>query len=71
MSLFYSFRIPTLPTGNAGNASGYLLRDDAQKRASYLVAMDSLGLLKESGCILPYNRWLDSTFILPFKLSFE
>jgi hypothetical protein len=33
--------------------------------------MDTLGLLGENGCHLSYERFYDTSFMIPFKLSHE
>ena len=63
--------MPTLPCGKVGDKDGYLFETDTQKRASYYHAIDSLGLMQNDGCALTYDRWLDSSFCLPFRLSHE
>ena len=68
---FFLYRIPTLPCGKVGDKDGFLFETETQKRASYYHAIDSLGLLTQDGCPLSYDRWLDSTFCLPFRLSHE
>ena len=69
--IFY-LRTPTIPTGLlGGNEDGYLLSTPQERRASYFVAMDTLGLINENGCDLSLDRWLDSSFLLPYKLSHE
>ena len=67
----FFYRIPTLPCGKVGDKDGFLFETETQKRASYYHAIDSLGLLTQDGCPLSYDRWLDSTFCLPFRLSHE
>ena len=48
---------------------GYSFDTAQNKRASYFCAMESLGLINEQGCDLSIDRWLDSSFILPFRIS--
>ena len=73
--LHYVFlsRIPSIPTGILGGSEdGYLFSTDLQRKASYLVAMDTIGnQLTEHGCNLPLQRYYDSSFFLPFRLSHE
>ena len=63
--------MPSLPCGNAGDRAGYSFEDDSKIRASYFVAMEQLGLITQEGCDLPLDRWKDSSFCLPFKISPE
>ena len=63
--------MPTLPCGKLGDHDGYLFSDDTQRRASYFAAIDTLGLMSNDGCALSLERWLDSSFVLPFRLSHE
>lgn len=64
-------RIPKIPAGNMADSEGFLFETEQQRVASYLVTIDTLGLISEHGCSLPFDRWLDTSFLLPFKLSHE
>ena len=63
--------MPSLPCGSAGGRSGYAFDDTSCFRASYFVAMEQVGLITQEGCDLPMDRWKDSSFFLPFKISPE
>jgi len=66
------FRIPSLPSGTVGGSEeGYRYETEAQKKASWYIAMDTLGLLGDNGCQLSYDRYFDTSFMIPFKLSHE
>ena len=45
--------------------------DKRQKVASYLIAMETLGQLNQDGTLLSIERFYDTSFMLPFKLSHE
>ena len=50
---------------------GYSFENASKTRASYFVAMEAFGLISEEGTDLSQERWLDTSFCLPFKLSSE
>ena len=64
-------KLPSLPAGNVGDRAGYSFDGDSKTRASYFVAMEQLGLITDDGCDLSKERWLDTSFCLPFKVSAE
>ena len=57
--------------GDEGLGPGYHFGTERQRKASYLCALDNLGLLKESGSTISYDRYFDSSFFVFFKLSHE
>ena len=61
--------MPSIPAGDASTVPGYSFDTAQSKRASYFCAMENLGLITEQGCDLSLERWLDSSFILPFRMS--
>ena len=65
----YIYRFPSIPYGDLSTIPGYSFENEESTRASYFVAMEHLGLIREQGCDLSKERWMDSCFILPFKIS--
>ena len=69
---FIILRWPSLPCGSiADSDGGYMFVTQKQKTASYLCAMDTLGQLSEQGTKLSLERFMDTLFFLPFKMSHE
>ena len=64
-------KLPSIPSGNAGDRPGFCFDTPKKIRASYFVAMEHLGLITDEGCDLSLERWLDTSFCLPFKVSAE
>ena len=67
--LFLPVRIPSLPVGNLAEDDGYNFTSDKHTRASYFTMLESCGFIGEEGADLSKERWLDSSFFLPFKLG--
>ena len=64
-------KLPSCPGGGLGDTSGYNFENQSRTRASYFTAMELLGKISEDGCDIDINRWQDSHFCLPFKISPE
>ena len=61
-----------MPCGSVADSDGgYMFSTLRQQTASYLCAMDTLGQLTENGTILSQERFMDTSFMLPFKMSYE
>ena len=44
-------------------------KTNLESERSYLVSMETLGLINSEGLTLPYNVWKSTRFFLPFNLS--
>ena len=62
-------RVPSLPCGTQADDAGYNFSTEKHKRASYFTMLEQMGMIGEQGAQLSMERWLDSSFFLPFKLS--
>ena len=60
-----------MPHGSIASGPGYKFHTEAERRASYFTAMSIAGLLDEDGLELSMERYYDSSFFMPFKLSSE
>ena len=66
---FLSFRIPSLPCGGPADDFGYSFVSPKHIRASYFTMLEQMGKIGEMGADLSLERWMDSSFFLPFKLN--
>lgn len=64
----HATRLPSICHGDPTSIPGYNFKTESSKRASYLTAMQLLAKINEDGTDLSLETWLDSAFILPFKV---
>ena len=66
-----SLKIPSVPSQNPSDCSGYNLETDEKRLFSYHAMLEQTDQLNQDGSVISYDNWLKSSFFLPFKTSFE